>query len=262
MAGPNTNPLTYNAYVTQVATMAVVNTTTSAGVVVGVDAAFNAIIPQMLNYAELRIQRDLDLLPSQTTVSYTLTAGNNLLTIGVDDFVVIQSIRVGGVAGVPSQNPLTMLTPATKEFIRNIYPDNTFQSLPIYFAPYGADATLGSGSLYYLLGPTPDVAYPAIVYGTQRMPSLYKYANTAQAGTNTTFISTYLPDLLVQASMIYISEYQRNFTPVSNDPQMLGAYEGQYQALLQSAMAEEFKKKWQASAWSSSATPPVATPTR
>lgn len=262
MAGPNTNPLTYNAYVTQVATMAVVNTTTSSGVVVGVDAAFNAIIPQMLNYAELRIQRDLDLLPSQTKISYTLTPGSDLLSMSVDDFVVVQSIRVGGVAGAPASTPLTMLIPASREFVRNIYPDSTFQSIPIYFAPYGADATLGSTNMYYVLGPTPDAAYPVTVHGTRRMPSLYQYANTAQAGTNTTFISTYLPDLLVQASMIYISEYQRNFTPVSNDPQMLGAYEGQYQALLQSAMAEEFKKKWQASAWSSSATPPVATPTR
>ena len=59
MSTPNTTPLTYNGYVTQIGTMAVVNTTTNSGVVVGVDAAFNNIIPQMLNYAELRIQRDL-----------------------------------------------------------------------------------------------------------------------------------------------------------------------------------------------------------
>lgn len=80
--------------------MAIVNTTTSSGVVVGVDPAFNAIIPQMLNYAELRIQRDLDLLPSQTSnSSYTLTAGNNLLTVSVNDFVTIQTLGVtaGGV---------------------------------------------------------------------------------------------------------------------------------------------------------------------
>ena len=78
MSSPNTTPLTYNGYVTQIATLAVVNTTTSGGVVVGVDAAFNSIIPQMLNYAELRIQRDLDLLPLVTSnTSYSLTTGSN-----------------------------------------------------------------------------------------------------------------------------------------------------------------------------------------
>ena len=63
MSNPKTNALTYNDYVTQIGVLAVVNTTTSSGVVVGDDTAFNAIIPQMLNYAELRIQRDLDLMP-------------------------------------------------------------------------------------------------------------------------------------------------------------------------------------------------------
>ena len=63
----NTIPLTYNLYVTQIATMAVVETQVVTGVVTGVDQAFNDIIPQMLNYAELRIQRDLDLLPALTT---------------------------------------------------------------------------------------------------------------------------------------------------------------------------------------------------
>lgn len=82
-----TNPLTYNDYVSQIATLAVVNTTTSSGVVVGVDAEFNALIPQMLNYAELRIQRDLDLLPSQTSLSYNISIGTNLLQLPVDDFV-------------------------------------------------------------------------------------------------------------------------------------------------------------------------------
>ena len=65
LSNPNPVALTYNGYITQIATLAVVNTTTTAGIVVGVDAPFNAIIPQMLNYAELRIQRDLDLLPTK-----------------------------------------------------------------------------------------------------------------------------------------------------------------------------------------------------
>ena len=68
MPTPNTNPLTYNGYIDQIATLGVYNTQTVNSVMQGADSAFNSIVPQMLNYAELRIQRDLDLLPAQTSL--------------------------------------------------------------------------------------------------------------------------------------------------------------------------------------------------
>jgi hypothetical protein len=81
--------------------------------------------------------------------------------------------------------------------------------------------------------------------------------------TNTsTFISLYLPDVFIMASMIYISAYQRNFGRANDDPQMAVTYESQYQALLKSAMMEENRKKFEAAAWSSQSPSPVATPTR
>lgn len=93
-----TNPLTYNLYVQQVTAMAVVNAAETSGVWAGADPAFNTILPQMLNYAELRIQRDLDLLQSEITdqTSYSLTPGSNQLAISVNDFVTITSIVVDG----------------------------------------------------------------------------------------------------------------------------------------------------------------------
>ena len=76
MSTPATTALTYNGYVTQIGTLAVVQLTTSGSLVVGQDAAFNALLPSMLNYAELRIQRDLDLLPALTTITtYSTTTG-------------------------------------------------------------------------------------------------------------------------------------------------------------------------------------------
>lgn len=257
MSTPNTNPLTYNGYVNQIATLAVVSTTTVSGVVQGVDAAFNTLIPQMLNYAELRIQRDLDLLPSMTTnTSYGLTVGSNVVSISVNDFVTLQTVSV--VASTTS----TPLIPTTKEFLQNVYNDNSYTGVPQYFAMYGGDAsTFGATYQNIVVGPYPDQAYPLLLIGTVRMPSLYQYATTANAGTATTFISTYLPDMLIQASMIYISQFQRNFGPASNDPQMGPTYEAQYQSLLRGALGEEYRKKFQASAWSALSSSPVATPT-
>lgn len=257
MANAQTNPLTYNGYVTQIATMAVVSTQTTSGVVEGVNSEFNSLIPQMLNYAELRIQRDLDLLPSQTTNTYTLTSGNNILSIDVDDFVTIQTIQLtSGTAKLP-------VLPASKGYIQNVYNDSSVTGLPTVYAMYGGDAATGGDSFNYILfGPYPDSNYPVLVTGTVRLPSLYKYATPVLAETGKTFISTYLPDLLVQASMIYISQFQRNFGSAANDPSMGPTYELQYQNLLKSAVVEEARKKFESSAWSSMSPPMVSTPTR
>jgi hypothetical protein len=257
MSTPNTNELTYNGYVTQIATMAVVNTQTVNGVLQGVDAAFNAIIPQMLNYAELRIQRDLDLLPLLTSNTYTLASGANLLQISVNDFVTIQTI------GVVSGTSTIPVLPTTKEYIQNVYNDSSFTSIPAYFAMVGGDSATG-GNTYnnIIFGPYSNSSYTLSVTGTIRMPSLYNSATPSLASTNTTFISTYLPDLLIMASMIYISAYQRNFGRMSDDPSMAQSYESQYMALLPSASKEAYRNKFQESAWSSTSTSPVATPTR
>jgi hypothetical protein len=257
MSSPQTNPLTYNGYVSQIATMAVLNTQTTNGVVEGVDSAFNELIPQMLNYAELRIQRDLDLLPSQTTNTYTMTSGNNLLTLDVDDFVTVQTVQL-----TVGTAKLTVL-PASKEYIQTVYNDSSVTGKPTVYAMYGGDLATGGDSFNYILfGPYPDSNYPVLITGTVRLPSLYKYGTPVLAATGKTFISTYLPDLLIQASMIYISQFQRNFGSAANDPAMGPTYELQYQNLLKSAIVEEARKKFQASAWSSMSPPMAASPTR
>jgi hypothetical protein len=258
MTTPNTTPLTYNGYVTQIATMAIVNTTTASGVVVGVDVAFNNIIPQMLNYAELRIQRDLDMLPALVeNTTYSLTTGNNLLVVSPNDFVTIKTITLtSGTSKIP-------LLPSTKEFLQNVYNDSSVTGVPLFFAMAGGDtATGGTTANNIYVGPFPNQNYPLTIRGEQRVPSLYKYANTVDAATKTTFISTYYPDLLIMASMIYISAYQRNFGRMSDDPAMAQSYESQYQALVKAAVTEEDRKKFQASAWSSDSNSQSATPTR
>jgi hypothetical protein len=258
---PNTNPLTYNGYVTQIATMAVVNTTVVDGVVQGVDAAFNNILPQMLSYAEQRIQRDLDLQPaltSSTPGDYQFAIGNNTLAINPNDFVTVETISyTSGTANQP-------LLPASKEFLQNVYNDSSFRAPPLYFAMVGGDqATGGATSNNVIVGPYPDQAYPVTIMGVQWLPSLYQLrGNVDPADSQYTFISANLPDLLIMCSMIFVSAYQRNFGRESDDPAMAQSYENQYQTLMKGAIQEEYRKKFAASAWSSSSQPVVATPTR
>ena len=259
-----TNALTYNDYVTQVATMAVVNTQTVSGIVSSTDAAFNEIIPQMLNYAELRIQRDIDFLQSSAVKSTSFTSGTRYITYSSADFKTIDTVNIVDSADLDEFNVTSVLIPTTKEFVQNVYPSSTVSanwSTPKYFYLFG---DLGSqDNINLFIAPQPSSAGYVQVIGSSWLDSLYKYSDTElNASTQTTYISSYLPDLLILASMIYISAYQRNFGRQSDDPAMAQSYEAQYKTLLPAANNAEEQKRFQASAWSSSSVPTSATPTR
>jgi hypothetical protein len=235
--------LTYSTYVEQIATMAVVQST---------DVNYLTIVPSMIDYAELRMQRDLDFLSTQiSNSSYAFTSGNNTLTIPTSSFVSLQTFEV--IDGAGNSTPLLAIG---KEYIQNVYGGGSTTGLPKYFAVYGGDsATTGLTSQNIIVGPTPNSTYAVRLTGTVRSTPL-------SAANSTTFISVYLPDLFIMASMIYISAYQRNFGRQSDDPQMAQSYESQYQALKASALVEENRKKFEAAAWTAYSPSPVASPTR
>lgn len=258
MTSSNTVAYTYNTFVIQLGTMAVVNLQTVAGVVAGSgDANFDILTPQAIQYAELRIQRDLDLLPSLTSRTYALNAGSSTLTLSANDFVVVQDVLVN-ING--TQTPLLEVD---KTFLQNVYPPSSTPAPPAYFALTGGDlATGGNTSNYIMVGPPPDNNYPVSVLGTIRLPSLAQYNTAPSAGSATTWISTNLPDLMLQAAGVYLAEYQRNFGEASSDPQMGLTYELQYQGLLASARSEQWRSKGEASGWTPLAASPAATPSR
>jgi hypothetical protein len=242
--------LTYATYKTQIAEMAVVAED---------DVNFLSILPSMIDYATLRINRDLDLLDTSVALhgaGYKVTAGNRNLSFSqnfVDGSYFVVSEQINLITPVGQTDPdvgtRVPLLPATKEFLDAVFgsslPANRGQ--PKYFVPFN--------DTLFLVGPVPDAEYYVEVVGTIRPAPL-------SAAVTSTFISQYLPDLLIMASMIYISAYQRNFGRQSDDPQMAQSYENQYQALLKSATVEEARKKFEGAAWSSQAPATVSSPTR
>ena len=248
------------SYVTQIATMAVVAET---------DPAFQIILPQMITYAENRMYRDIDFMFTSTSLhgtTFVLTAGNRNLSFNIDlsantdasagTFVVSEQINLltdanGNAATTTNPDACVRypLLPTTKEFLDAVYGSSLTanRGKPQYFVPF--NETL------FFVGPVPDQAYPVEVVGTYR-------PNSLSATNLTTFISLYLPDLFIMASMIYVSAYQRNFGRANDDPQMAVSYESQYQALLKSAVVEEARKKFDAAGWSSQSPATVATPSR
>jgi hypothetical protein len=243
--------LTYTTYKTQVAQMAVVAED---------DPNFVAILPMMIDYANLRICRDLDLLFTSVSLhgaGYALTVGNRNLSFSQDlgngtSFVVGEQINLILNATTPTDpdtGTRVPLLPTTKEFLDAVYGSSLVanRGVPKYFVPFN--------DTLFLVGPVPIQSYYVEVIGTARPAPL-------SASVPTTFISEYLPDLLMMVSMVYISAYQRNFGKESDDPQMAQSYENQYQLLLQSAGVEEARKKFEAAAWSSQSPASVASPTR
>ena len=239
-----TTGLTYNQYVTQLANLAVVETT---------DTNFQTLLPQCITYAENRIYRDLDLLSTVTPVSgFSCAVASRQITWPLDQFVTVQEINIITPVGVSDPNAGTRVTlrPVTKFFLDTVYPSPTAVGVPIYMAMMNQNTAL--------VGPWPDANYSAEIVGTVRPDSL-STTNT------TTFVSLYLPDLFLMASMVFVSGYQRDFAlgaSQPNDPGMPINYETQYQTLLKSAGVEEARKKFEAGGWTSMSPAAAATPSR
>lgn len=253
--------LTYNTFVTQLAELAVVPLTVGVTPVTTQDSDFNAVIPSAIEYAENRICRDLDLLSTVVASTATLTPSVPQLVIAYattgGNWITIQNINVITPSGTVTPNSGTRnpVLPVSKEFLQYTWPSATGAGIPLYFCLQGGDATaLGQGATSWTinLGPWPDSAYTVELIGTIRPATL--------SSTNpVTFISTFLADLMLQAAMIFISGYQRNFGKQSDDPAMALSYETQYQTLLKGATGEEYRKKFAADAWTSMSSSPVAT---
>lgn len=229
----------YATYVSQLETMIAMDAT---------DPDFPTIIPAIINYAEMRIYREIDLISTifrDTSVTLTPSTQNAALP---NTFVVVQGINIltpaGGAVATSARVPLV---PTSKEVVYALWGDPTVTGQPQMFAMVDQWTAL--------FAPSPDLAYTIEAYGTQRPTPL-------SASNTTTFLTTYLYDLFMAASMVFASGYMRNFGTQSSDPQMGMSWEGQYQALKASANVEELRKKSWSDAWTSFSPTPLAQPPR
>jgi len=213
--------LTYTTWLAQAANIAGTSTTNPYLV---------TELPGAIDYAELRIYRDLDLLATrQTDQSQTCVPSQRKLNVPAA-FVVVEGINIITPAGAAADSGTrNQLLPTSVEFLDFCWPSSAGATLPAKFARL-------SQSLF-LLGPWPDQSYAVEIIGTQRPTPL-------SAGNPTTFLSTNIPDLFLAATMIHISAYQKNFGAQADDPRMAQSWESQYGLLLASADAEELRKRY------------------
>lgn len=236
--------LTYSTFVPSIANLLVVPTS---------DPGFNLALPNIIDDAEQRLYRELDLLSTIVKDSSgALTAGSRnftLPTTGGNSFVVVENINIITPVGTtnPDLGTRNPCTPASKELLDALYPNVTGSSVPSRFAMI-TQTTI-------IFGPWPNAAYQVEVVGTQRPAPM-------SASNQTTFLSANLPDCLLAAGMVFGCAYQKNFSEMGDQPQSAVSWETHLKSLLASANIEEMRKKFVAEGWSSKQPDPLATPPR
>ena len=222
---------TYNTFIKALATeMAVPNNDPA-------DPQFVAILPTLIDQAEQRCYRDLDLLYATSTQTIALTAGSSKLDFStlMPQLLILEDAMLVLPATVtdPELGERVPITPVSKEWLRAVYGVSSTRGPPLYYAVHD-DHTL-------LFGPFPDAAYTAELKGKFRPQPLYSAA--PNDGTQVTVLTSILPDLFLAASMCSASGYQHNWSAMADDPRQSMSWEGNYQTLLASAQSEESRKK-------------------
>lgn len=233
--------LNYTTYVDQIANIMSVQSTTTQ---------FQTMLPGMIDYAEQRIYRELDLLNTVVRNSTaSLTAGSRnfaIPTTANGPFITIQGINViTPVSTQPDSGTRNPLQIVVRDYLDAVWNSSTGSSLPKLFAMID--------QFNIIVGPWPNAAYVVEVIGTIR-------PNPLSSSNTTTFLTTYLPDLFIAASMIFATGYQRDFGSQSDNPAQAVSWENQYEKLFASANGEELRKKFAGPGWtslSSIANPPV-----
>lgn len=198
------------------------------------DYNFAIQIPSIIDYAEQRIYRELDLLATLVTNSTgTTTASQRDFSLPAT-FITVENVSIVTPAStIVNSGTLNPLMPVSLAVMDLLWPSNVANTgLPTLFAMKD-NATL-------VLGPTPDDTYYVQVRGTQR-PTPLSSTNT------TTILTTYIPDVFLAAAAVFASKYDDKA-------------EAQYQLLKQSAEVEQFRAKFQSQSWSSQKPTPANPP--
>jgi hypothetical protein len=213
---------------------------------------FLQILPECIESAEQRLYRELDLLNTVTRQNGLLAVGTRSFTLPTTSgrFVVTNGFNVitPSTETIPDNGTRNPLVPITRDAMDFFWPSTTGADVPEQYAMV-TDQQI-------LVGPAPDAAYTVECIGTIRPTPL------AETVTTETYLTLYLPDLFVAASMIFMTGYQRNWGAQADDPKSAVSWQGQYDKIFQSANIEELRKRYSAGAWSSMSPTPLATPSR
>lgn len=235
--------LNYTSFVTDLANLIVVPDT---------DPGYQMALPNIIDDAEQRLYRELDLLSTITRQNGLLSTGNRNLTLPVAGgrFVVVEQMNVISPAGTtnPDNGTRNPMVPVSKELLDALGNSQAYTGLPTMYAPISQQD--------WIVGPQwPDGGYTVEIVGTIR-PAPLSVSNP------NTFLTDYLPDVFMAAALVMSAGYQKNFSAMGDNPQSGVTWETHCQKLVESAKTEELRKKFGSQGWTSKSPDPIATPPR
>lgn len=236
--------MNYTTYIAQIANLMAADSTTPE---------FQTMVPGMIAYAENRIYRELDLLNTVVVnATQSLTAGNRAFAIPTNGsngiFYTVTGVNVITPITATTANAGTrnQLAAVTMDYLNAVWNSSAGAGVPKEFAMVD--------QFNIIVGPWPDKAYLVEIIGTVQPAPM-------SATNPTTFLTNYLQDLLIAASMIFASGYMRDFGSQADNPSQAQSWENQYVTLLKSAMLLELRKKWAGPSWTPYSSVPIS-PTR
>ena len=241
--------INYTTLVSEIASITVISST----ILVNGDLLFAGPMPAIIDYAEGRIYRDLD-LPAARVTDTSVTCSSGVRTIALSTtqgtILEIESLNLLTSAGTTSSNAIRVpVVPVSKAVVDTIYPSalSSYCGQPEFFARV-TDTQL-------ILGPAPDQPYGTEVVGVIR-------PNPLSATNSSTWLTQNVPELILAACMVFTAGYMQNFGAQSDNPQMALSWEGQYQQLMKTANIDSLRQKFQSDAWTQAVPAPLAQPPR
>jgi len=241
--------LTYSSFVSEIATLTVISST----VLVSGDANFSGIMDGIIDYAEGRLWRELD-LPVVSITDTSIVCSSGVRTVALStaqgEPLVIQALNLLTSAGATSSFATRVpLVPASRAVVDAIYPSATSSNCgqPEFFYRIG--------NTQVILGPTPDQAYGTELMATIRPAPL-------SASNSSTWLTQNLPELMIAAGMIFAAGYMRDFGSQGDDPKMAQSWEAQYGNLMKSASIDAMRMQFESQGWTSQSPSPLPTPPR
>lgn len=117
----------------------------------------DAVLDMLTKQAEQKIYNTVQLASLRRNQTATLSAGNKYLS-APGDFLSVYSLAVV-TGGSLSTGTFSFLLNKDVNFIREAYPTPNATGVPKHYAIFGP-ASDSSNELTFILGPTPDQAYP------------------------------------------------------------------------------------------------------
>lgn len=217
------------------------------------DANFLLALPTIIQDAENRLYRELDMMEAKGTATTTLVAGQRSFFVpqylSAITFRTIEQMNVITPSSTtdPELGTRNPLEPASKEVLDALWPSATGSGVPTLFAPIS--------QTQWIVGPWPDEAYTMEVYGTFQPEPLSE-------STQNTILTLFFPDVFFAACMVMSAGYQMNFSSMSDNPAQAMSWETHVQTLLNSAKVQEMRRRFGSEGWTSLQPDPVASPPR